>query len=456
MTVGDRGNETMSNGVTRRNALKLGAATAALPLVHIRTAAAAGKLTAGLWDHWVPGANNTMTQLVKEWGDANKVDVSIDYITSVGNKNLLTIAAESQAKSGHDIQAFPTWEVLNHADELEPMDDAMKRLSAKYGPINPIVDYLAKQKGSYKAVPAISGSQLKPACSRIDVFKAQMDMDLPTLFPPTGPMGPGYDQWNWDKFLTAAEKCNKAGMPFGLPMGQFTDAVDWVGGCFASFGAELVNAKGDITVKSDNVRKVMEYFKKLSPHLPGDVWSWDDASNNRALISGKSALIFNPPSAWAVAVRDNPEVGKELWTHPAPAGDKGRFVPYLPYFWGVWKFASNKQAAKDLIEWLSERPQAERLVAATHGYDTPPFDSMHDFKVWQEEGPPKGTVANYQIKPDQHVQPWIAAYPAPPDVAVQIYNQATMTKMIARMSQGGDSIEKAIDWAQGELEGFTR
>ncbi|MDT7952462.1 MAG: extracellular solute-binding protein [Acetobacteraceae bacterium] len=446
----------MSNGVTRRNALKLGAATAALPLVHIRTAAAAGKLTAGLWDHWVPGANNTMTQLVKEWGDANKVDVSIDYITSVGNKNLLTIAAESQAKSGHDIQAFPTWEVLNHADELEPMDDAMKRLSAKYGPINPIVDYLAKQKGSYKAVPAISGSQLKPACSRIDVFKAQMDMDLPTLFPPTGPMGPGYDQWNWDKFLTAAEKCNKAGMPFGLPMGQFTDAVDWVGGCFASFGAELVNAKGDITVKSDNVRKVMEYFKKLSPHLPGDVWSWDDASNNRALISGKSALIFNPPSAWAVAVRDNPEVGKELWTHPAPAGDKGRFVPYLPYFWGVWKFASNKQAAKDLIEWLSERPQAERLVAATHGYDTPPFDSMHDFKVWQEEGPPKGTVANYQIKPDQHVQPWIAAYPAPPDVAVQIYNQATMTKMIARMSQGGDSIEKAIDWAQGELEGFTR
>ena len=35
-------------------------------------------------------------------------------------------------------------------------------------PINPIVDYLAKSKGAYKAVPAISGSQYKPACSRID------------------------------------------------------------------------------------------------------------------------------------------------------------------------------------------------------------------------------------------------------------------------------------------------
>ncbi len=81
---------------------------------------------------------------------------------------------------------------------------------------------------------------------------------------------------------------------------------------------------------------------------------------------------------------------------------------------------------------------------------------MTDFTVWQTEGPPKGTVANYQIKPEHNAKPWIAAYPAPPDVAVQIYNQATMTKMVARMAQSGDSIDKAIDWAQGELEGFTR
>jgi hypothetical protein len=37
-----------------------------------------------------------------------KVEVSIDYITGQGNKNLVTIAAEAQAKSGHDILAMPT------------------------------------------------------------------------------------------------------------------------------------------------------------------------------------------------------------------------------------------------------------------------------------------------------------------------------------------------------------
>jgi ABC-type glycerol-3-phosphate transport system substrate-binding protein len=168
----------MQNGLSRRGALKLGVASAALPLVHIRTAGAAGKLSIGFWDHWVPGANDAMTKLVNRWAEKNKTEVAIDYITSVGNKNLLTLAAEAQAKSGHDIQAYPTWEVLNNAEVLEPMDDVVKRLSAKYGAINPIVDYLSKSKGSYRAVPAISGSQYKPACSRLDVFQKQVGMDL--------------------------------------------------------------------------------------------------------------------------------------------------------------------------------------------------------------------------------------------------------------------------------------
>src|SRR3979490_3270713 len=76
---------------------------------YIRTAHAAGSLTMGFWDHWVPGANKASTELVNEWADKEKVEVSIDYITSQGSKLLLTIAAESQAKTGHDILAMATW-----------------------------------------------------------------------------------------------------------------------------------------------------------------------------------------------------------------------------------------------------------------------------------------------------------------------------------------------------------
>ena len=75
-----------SRHVTRRNALQLGAAAAALPLVHIRTAGAAGKLTVGFWDHWVPAANDVMKKQVMAWADKNKVEVTIDFITSNGFK----------------------------------------------------------------------------------------------------------------------------------------------------------------------------------------------------------------------------------------------------------------------------------------------------------------------------------------------------------------------------------
>jgi hypothetical protein len=47
---------------------------------YVRTAYAAGKLSMGFWDHWVPGANKASTDLVNEWAEKEKVEVSIDYI----------------------------------------------------------------------------------------------------------------------------------------------------------------------------------------------------------------------------------------------------------------------------------------------------------------------------------------------------------------------------------------
>src|SRR5947209_11072982 len=120
--------KTKKNLMTRRALLRKTAIVSvalATPLAKpfIHGAYAAGKLTCGFWDHWVPGANDTMTKLCKEWGAKEKVDVSIDYITSQGDKNLLTIAAEAQSRSGHDVLAFPTWYAPAHAGELEPVDE---------------------------------------------------------------------------------------------------------------------------------------------------------------------------------------------------------------------------------------------------------------------------------------------------------------------------------------------
>jgi ABC-type glycerol-3-phosphate transport system substrate-binding protein len=438
--------------VSRRKALQIGAAAAALPLVHIRTAGAAGKLSVGFWDHWVPTGNAVMTKQVAEWADKNKVEVQSDFL---GTALLTTAAAEQQAKTGHDIFALPTWEVHNHQDALEPVDDVVKRLTDKYGAPNSVCEYLGKINGHWLAVPGSSGTQDKGPCGRISILKQAAGIDVLAMYPAKDEHTALADAWTYDAFLKAAEACFKAGKPFGMGLGQTSDSVDSVGTIFAAFGAELVDAKGNVTVDSDNVKQVLEYGQKLVKFFPADTVSYDDASNNRALISGASALIFNPPSAWAVARRDAPDVAKDCWTFVAPAGPKGRFTPYLPYYWGIWNFGKNKTAAKELCEFLMDRAQVQARCTEVLGYDLPPFDSMLDFPIWADAEPPKGTVYNYPVRPSQKAKPHIAALPAPPDIAVQIYNRGTMPTMWAKLLSG-QSIPQVIAWAKDELEGFTR
>ncbi len=443
-------------GISRRSALRLGAAATVLPSVHIRTAGAAGKLSIGFWDHWVPGANEVMAKQVREWADKNKVEVMADFIASSGSKLQITGVAEAQAKTGHDALTFFNWDVYNVADSLEPVDDLMARLIAKNGAVDANAAYLAKAKGQWVAVPTTSGTQTKPPCARISWFKKN-GLDLQAMYPAK----PGHtdlsDTWTWDAFTKYAELAKKDNMTFGLGMGggANTDATDTHGALFKAFGAVLVNGEGALTVDSDEVARVMEFAQKLAKFYPEDAVSYDDASNNRALISGKSSLIFNPPSAWAVAKRDARPVAEDCWSFPAPSGPKGRFMPILDYFWGVYKFSQNKTAAKELIEYLLEREQVEPRIVASEGYDIPPYAGMLDFKVWEVVEPPVGTVYNYPIRPWHNQQPSLTAAEAPPDIAVQIYNRGIHNQMMARLKED-QSIKQVIAWAKDEIGGFMR
>jgi len=442
--------------MSRRRAVKLGAAAAALPLVHIRTAGAAGTLSIGFWDHWVPGVNTVMQKQVDAWAKKNKVEVTADFITSGNGKLQLTPAAETQAKAGHDVMTFITWDVQNYADSLEPVDEVVQRLVAANGETNSVVTYLAKYKGHWAAVPTSSGTQTKPPCARISWFK-QHGLDIQAMYPARVEHNALQDAWTWEAFLKYAGLAAKDNMTFALGMGGGlnTDATDTHGAIFAAFGGTLIDAEGKSQLNSDGTRQALEYAQRLVKFYPADAVSYDDASNNRALISGKSALIFNPPSAWAVAKRDNIAVASDCWTFPAPSGPKGRFVPTQSYFWGVYNFSQNKSAGKDLIEFLMQRPNVEARDIASDGYDLPPYAKLNDFKIWEEVGPPTGTVFNYPLRPSSGQKPSLTGSEAAPEVAVQIYNRAVHNQMFARL-RDGQSIAQVISWAQDELDGYTR
>jgi hypothetical protein len=452
----------MAKGMGRRGLLQASvagvtASTLAAPMVHGQSSG--GRLALGFWDHWVGAvANDAMRAVVMDWGRQNRVEITLDFITSVGNKNLITITAEAQARQGHDILSFPTWMVHDQQRLLEPMDDVMGRLTQKYGQVNAASEYLAKIGGKWLAVPQTAGSQFKGSAARIDLMKQHAGIDVQAMYPAENRLGPGADQWTWETFLTAAEKCNKAGFPFALPAGTFTDATDWIGAMFRCYGADLVDASGNITIRNnDKVRQVLDYAKRLFQHIPNEMFAADDATNNRALISGRSALVFNPPSAYAVAARDAPDVARHVWHFPSPKGPEAHAVPHLPYLYGMWNFSRNKSAGKALLEHLTQIEQVQKLVQASVGYDIPPFASMFDdIETWKTVGPPTGTVYNYPVRAHHNATANVAIAPAPAEIAVQIYNQGIQAKMIARLVQNNEPMDRVLSWAHQEVEGFKR
>ena len=275
---------------TRRQFVATSAAASATILAapFVRSARAAGKLSIGLWDHWVPAANKTSEALVNEWAAKEKVEVQIDYITGQGNKLLLTASMEAQAKSGHDIMAMSTWSPHDYVNNLEPVDDIMEPLIKQNGSVNGTVTYLGRAQNRWLAVPATIGSQIKGPCSRIDLMKQHAGIDVQEMYPAGNP--PRAENWTLDTFIKAAEACHKAGFAFGIGLGTTTDSVDTVGAIFHSFGAELVDSNEKITVKSDAVRQALDYYKRCAQFFPPDAPSWDDASNNKWLISGLSLI----------------------------------------------------------------------------------------------------------------------------------------------------------------------
>ena len=95
-----------------------------------------------------------------------------------------------------------------------------------------------------------------------------------------------------------------------------------------------------------------------------------------------------------------------------PKGPKGRFAPFVPFFWGIWNFSKNQSAAKSLIVRLSQPDAVEKMVVASGGYDLPSFANFTDLQGMGGGGAAPGTLSHYP-NPYDHQVLSIAGAPAP-------------------------------------------
>ena len=205
-------------------------------------------------------------------------------------------------------------------------------------------------------------------------------------------------------------------------------------------------------IKTQPVRQALDYYVQAGALLSTGRACLGRRLQQQDLISGKSALILNPPSAWAVAKRDAPKVAEQRWTHGMPAGPKGRFSP-ASRISGALVVRQEQVGGQEPASLPLAARAIEKMVAASQGFDIPAFANLTTIKTWAEEGPPR-TLYHYPNRYDHQIVS-IAGAPAPPKIAVQIYVQGVMTKMTVRHMQG-EPMEKTLAWAESEVEGFLR
>jgi ABC-type glycerol-3-phosphate transport system substrate-binding protein len=454
--IGDQG-ETRLAKATRRSILKTtalaGAGAFAAP--YVKRAYGAGQLKLGFWDHWVPGANDVFDRLAMAWAKDANVDLQIDHITHNANKIYVTMAAEAQARAGHDAMFFGTFYGPLYADQLEPVDEVVTELERQYGEVVPLGRYIGQLDGTWKLVPTSTGWQAFVMNSRLDYFRDIAGVDLLELFPVGSRDVARLDrEWTWQTFLGHARKLHAAGHAFANPIGPMGDSQNWVPPLFYAFGSHPLDEKGETVLDSEATRAALAYMEELTAVMPPEIYAWDDAGNNRWLISGQGSAIMNSPSPWAVAKRDAPAVAEQIWHHDVPAGPNGRFVGASPSFWGIWEFAQNKPAAKDFLLYMLQKEQQAELIKASQGYDLPPFPAFTDNPVWIESGPPEGTLYGYPARGNSTY--YIAGFPGPPKIAAQVLVQGLIPRMVARVTQEGLSHDDAIAWAEEEIEGYRR
>ena len=445
--------------VTRREFLKgmvaggvVTAGAMSAPGVIRKAYAQKPKLSVALWNHWVPGATDVHKQIIDEWAEKNKVDVAVDLI-GPQCRDIRTIgAAESRAGAGHDLIALCTFDGVEFQKSLEPLNDVADYLEGKYGKFDTLGTYLSKQDGVWVTIPAPTGSHSYPMVSRVDLWKKHAGVDLKKLFPADADLRDpkAVGEFTYANFLGYAKKLHAAGFAFGNPISETSDACDWLCPLFLSFGSVAVDKDGNITIESDATLQALEYMKELTSVMPKEIYGWDDASNNRWVISGKGSCIQNPPSAWAVAKRTQPHVAAQLWHHDNPSGPKGRYRGALWFNFGIWKWCKEKKAAKELLTHLLESAQQWKIFTAAQGYDMPQLEPMYAHPVWQEEGPPKGGVYNYIPRGDETLI--VGGYPAPPEIGNMIYNKYLIPVMTGKVTTGEMSAKDAMKWCAKELE----
>jgi len=250
----------------------------------------------------------------------------------------------------------------------------------------------------------------------------------------------------WDDLRVAARLLKAKGHPTGMQFSHCNDANHNWRALMYSFGVKETDPSGQtILIDSKEMREALRFAKAMYDEgMTPEVFSWDDASDNRFLASGVGCWVHDAISAFRTTEDTNPKVFKETYCLPEAAGPSGRWNVGEPNVWSIWKFSKNVPAAKEFIQAISDSQKDAML--ASRGYNMPFMRGQYAKPM-----PGLGNDPKLGILQEQDKITAFFGHPGPMSPAAQeVLTTFIVPDMFTRVARGG-AIEDTMKWGVGEI-----
>ena len=420
----------MTARVSRRRFLQASAgAVAGLSLTALDRAPALAQkreLTFLSWNHFVPAADDELRRQAEVFSKQAGVTVRVDTIAHL--QLPAKRAAEAQSQSGHDILLTGGADPFLFENQLADIGDLVDDLGKKWGGWYPFAAESGQTKSGWKAVPWFWISF--PATYNMAHFK-KAGLEYPKT---------------WAELLQHGKSLKKQGNPVGIAISHCADANTTYWSIAWCHGAKVLEADGKTpAINSDKTAQVIEYYKELyRDAMDPEVLSWDDASNNRGILSGKYSWIHNPISPYNAALKEKMPIADDINHHPSPAGPAGTHSAPPINMISVWKFSKNIPLATEFLKFLFQKENYDAWIVASNAFNHPPLRHLADHPIWARN--PKFAMLPKEAE-FAHPRGW----PAKPNDAVgRIEVNYVLPDMVAKAVNGMPT-KRAMEWGQDQV-----
>jgi multiple sugar transport system substrate-binding protein len=388
------------------------------------------------WNHFVPAFDKWFNEkYCKEWGVKNDTDVTIDNVGAPALNP--AAAAEVSSKKGHDLFGF-LWPRPVYEDDVIDHGEIYQECEKRYG----------------KPIELATKSTYNPKTKKYHGFSDSFAPDpinwRKDLFDQVG----GKPD-SWDEIRTFGKKIkDKTGIPVGIGQSSEADTAMAMRTILYSFGASEQDAEGKLILNSKETLEAVKFVKALyTEAMSPDVLSWDESSNNRAMLAGKASLVLNAISVTRQAENKGMPIGDNIWLAKAAQGHRRRIgLEHVMNVYCIWKFAENIEGAKKfLIDYVGNFREA---FLASQFYNFPCFPrqvpDLGDLVQKDAKGKP---ADKYAVLADATEWATNVGYPGYTNAAIDDgYSTFVLNTMFGQASTGSMSPEDAVREATKKYE----